>query len=61
MRTLVMIPALCCDEGLYGEVAERLSDLVSPRIIIPYEATFARCAATLEAVKFAVTDESSLQ
>lgn len=45
MQTLVMIPALCCDEGLYGEVAERLSDLVSPRIIIPYEATFARCAA----------------
>jgi pimeloyl-ACP methyl ester carboxylesterase len=44
MQTLVMIPALCCDEGLYEEVIPALSDLVSPRIIIPYEDTFARCA-----------------
>ncbi|WP_119388243.1 alpha/beta fold hydrolase [Taklimakanibacter lacteus] len=44
MRTLVMIPALCCDEGLYAGIAAPLSDLVSPRIIIPCETTLARCA-----------------
>ena len=44
MQTLVMIPALCCDEGLYEEVADALSDIVSLQIIIPYESTFAACA-----------------
>lgn len=44
MRTLVMIPALCCDEGLYEGITDALADLVSPRIIIPYETTLARCA-----------------
>jgi pimeloyl-ACP methyl ester carboxylesterase len=44
MRTLVMIPALCCDEGLYNGITAALSDLVSPRIIIPYEATLEACA-----------------
>ncbi len=44
MRTLVMIPALCCDAGLYGEVAERLADLVRLRIIIPCEPSLAGCA-----------------
>jgi pimeloyl-ACP methyl ester carboxylesterase len=45
MITLVMIPALCCDEGLYEGVTAGLSDLASPRIVIPYEATLAACAA----------------
>jgi pimeloyl-ACP methyl ester carboxylesterase len=44
MLPLVMLPALCCDEGLYNAVTAALSDLVSPRIIIPYEATLAACA-----------------
>ena len=44
MQTLIMIPALCCDEGLYEGITAELSDLVSPRIIIPYETTLARCA-----------------
>lgn len=44
MQTLVMIPALCCDEGLYEEVTAALADLVSIRIIIPYESTLAACA-----------------
>jgi pimeloyl-ACP methyl ester carboxylesterase len=44
MITLVMIPALCCDEGLYDGITAALSDLVSPRIIIPGEATLAACA-----------------
>jgi pimeloyl-ACP methyl ester carboxylesterase len=44
MLPLVMIPALCCDEDLYEDVTAPLSDLVSPRIIIPYEATLAACA-----------------
>jgi pimeloyl-ACP methyl ester carboxylesterase len=44
MQTLVMIPALCCDEGLYQGIVPALSDLVSPRIIIPYEATLKACA-----------------
>src|SRR5688572_17031325 len=44
MPTLVMIPALCCDEGLYDGTTAALSDLVSPRIIIPYAATLAACA-----------------
>jgi pimeloyl-ACP methyl ester carboxylesterase len=39
-----MIPALCCDRGLYDGVTAALSDIVSPRIIIPYEATLAACA-----------------
>jgi pimeloyl-ACP methyl ester carboxylesterase len=43
MITLVMIPALCCDEGLYQGIVPALSDLVSPRIIIPYEATLKAC------------------
>ena len=44
MLTLVMIPALCCDEGLYDGVTAPLSDRVSPRVINPYEATFKACA-----------------
>lgn len=44
MLSLIMIPALCCDEGLYDGVTAGLSDLAAPRIIIPYEATFAACA-----------------
>jgi len=44
MQTLIMIPALCCDEGLYEGITAELSDLVSPRIIIPYETTLAHCA-----------------
>jgi pimeloyl-ACP methyl ester carboxylesterase len=44
MLTLIMIPALCCDEGLYAGITPALSDLVSPRIIIPYEATLEACA-----------------
>ena len=44
MLTLVMIPALCCDEGLYQGVTAPLSGLVSERIIIPYEATLRACA-----------------
>ncbi|MGE0238771.1 MAG: alpha/beta fold hydrolase [Parvibaculaceae bacterium] len=44
MLTLVMIPALCCDEGLYEGVTAPLNDLVSPRIIIPHAATLAACA-----------------
>src|SRR5262245_40631988 len=44
MLTLVMIPALCCDEGLYEGVTAPLSDFVSPRIIIPYAATLEDCA-----------------
>jgi pimeloyl-ACP methyl ester carboxylesterase len=44
MLPLVMIPALCCDEGLYDGITAAFSDLVSLRIIIPYEATFAACA-----------------
>lgn len=44
MQTLVMIPALCCDEGLYDGILATLADLVSPRIIIPYESTLAACA-----------------
>lgn len=44
MLPLVMIPALCCDEDLYEGVTAPLTDLVSPRIIIPYEATLAACA-----------------
>ena len=44
MQTLVMVPALCCDEGLYEEVGASLSDLVSIRIINPYEASFVACA-----------------
>lgn len=44
MQTLVMIPALCCDEGLYGEVAESLADIVSSRIVNPFEVSFAACA-----------------
>lgn len=44
MLPLVMIPALCCDEGLYDGVTAALCDLVSPRIIIPYKATLAACA-----------------
>jgi pimeloyl-ACP methyl ester carboxylesterase len=44
MLTLVMIPALCCDEGLYQGVTAPLSDLVSPRIIMPYKATLKACA-----------------
>jgi hypothetical protein len=47
MLTLVMIPALCCDEGLYEGVIATLSDLVSPQIIIPYEATLKDCADKL--------------
>ena len=45
MQTLVMIPALCCDEGLYEGITKALTDLVSLRIIIPYEPTLAACAA----------------
>jgi len=44
MLPLIMIPALCCDDGLYHGVTAALSDLVSPRIIIPYEGTLAACA-----------------
>src|SRR5262245_50579524 len=44
MIALVMIPALCCDEDLYEGVTPAFSDLVSPRIIIPYEATLENCA-----------------
>jgi len=44
MQTLVMIPALCCDEGLYEGIAGALADIVSPRIINPYAASFAACA-----------------
>ncbi len=47
MIPLVMIPALCCDEGLYEGISAALSDLVSPRIIIPYETTLAKCAETV--------------
>lgn len=47
MPTLVMIPALCCDEGLYEGITEALCDLVSPRIIIPHEATLAACAESV--------------
>lgn len=43
MFPLVMIPALCCDEGLYDGVTERFTDLVSPRIVIPYENSLAAC------------------
>ena len=43
MRTLIMIPALCCDGDLYAEVAEALSDLVSPRVINPAASTFDEC------------------
>jgi pimeloyl-ACP methyl ester carboxylesterase len=39
-----MIPALCCDEGLYQGITDALTDLVSPRIIIPCETTLAACA-----------------
>ena len=44
MQMLVMIPALCCDEGLYEGIAGALADIVSPRIITPYEATLEACA-----------------
>ena len=44
MLPLVMIPALCCDEGLYQGVTAGLSDLVNAQIIIPYAATLAACA-----------------
>lgn len=44
MTPLVMIPALCCDDGLYDGITATLSDLVSPRIIVPYEATLKACA-----------------
>jgi pimeloyl-ACP methyl ester carboxylesterase len=44
MQTLVMVPALCCDEGLYEGIAAALADIVSPRIINPYAASFAACA-----------------
>lgn len=44
MISLVMLPALCCDEGLYDRITAALSDLVSTRIIIPYEATLRACA-----------------
>jgi pimeloyl-ACP methyl ester carboxylesterase len=44
MISLVMLPALCCDEGLYDGITTALSDLVSSRIIIPYEATLKACA-----------------
>lgn len=38
-----MIPALCCDEGLYDDVTARFADLVAPRIVIPYANTLAAC------------------
>lgn len=44
MQTLIMIPALCCDEGLYDGITARFADVVSPRIIIPYESTLTACA-----------------
>ncbi|MGE0005951.1 MAG: alpha/beta fold hydrolase [Parvibaculaceae bacterium] len=44
MLPLVMIPALCCDEGLYEGVTAPLGDLARPRVVIPYEATLAACA-----------------
>lgn len=44
MLPLVMIPALCCDKGLYDGVTERFADLASPRILIPYENSLAACA-----------------
>lgn len=43
MLPLVMIPALCCDEGLYADVKDRFVDFVDPRIVIPYENTLAAC------------------
>lgn len=43
MLPLVMIPALCCDEGLYEDVTRRFADLVSPRVVNPYENTLAAC------------------
>jgi pimeloyl-ACP methyl ester carboxylesterase len=44
MLPLIMLPALCCDEGLYEGVTAPLSDLVTQRIIVPYEATLQDCA-----------------
>ncbi len=44
MLALAMIPALCCDEGLYAGITAALTDLVRPRIIIPCEATLEACA-----------------
>ena len=43
MLPLVMIPALCCDEGFYDDVKDRFADLASPQIVIPYENTLAAC------------------
>jgi pimeloyl-ACP methyl ester carboxylesterase len=44
MQTLVMIPALCCDDELYAEVAEGLRDLVSIRTVNPAAPTLDKCA-----------------
>lgn len=44
---LVMVPALCCDEGLYRDVAAGLGDLVDVVIIAPAAPSFAACGAQI--------------
>ena len=51
MNTLVMIPALGCDAGLYEKIAARLGDFVSLRTIVADRGSLAACASqVLDAV-----------
>ena len=45
--TLVMIPALCCDEALYAGATEALGDLVETRTLVVAASTFADCGAQI--------------
>lgn len=45
--TLVMIPALCCDDALYAQTAQALADLADIKIIIPAKPSFAECGADI--------------
>lgn len=47
MRDLVMIPAFGCDHRLYDEVAERLVDIVRPRIIVADRPDFKDCVTQI--------------
>lgn len=43
MLPLVMIPALCCDEGLYDDVKDSFADLANVKMVVPYEDSLAAC------------------
>jgi len=45
MAPLVMVPALGCDGGLYGDLTPALSDLVEPRTVIASADRLSACVA----------------